>query len=68
MTKNIVETEGLKMTSQRGAYALLAGLARLYAHGHAHALGYPHARTHAQTCTHRPICNTYCFSTATVVT
>ena len=42
-----------------------------YAHAHAHAPGYPpartHARTHAQACTHRPICNIYCFSTATVV-
>jgi hypothetical protein len=24
-------------------------------------------RTHAQACTHRPICNTYCFSTETMV-
>jgi hypothetical protein len=23
-------------------------------------------RTHSQACTHRPICNTYCFSTATM--
>jgi hypothetical protein len=33
---------------------------------HAHAPGYPHTRTHAQACTHRPICNTYCFFTATI--
>jgi hypothetical protein len=31
MSKNIVETEGLRMTSQYGAYALRAGLPRLYA-------------------------------------
>jgi hypothetical protein len=38
-----------------------------YAHAHAHAPGYSHARTHAQACAHRPICNTYCVSTATMV-
>jgi hypothetical protein len=32
-----------------------------YAHADAHVPGYPHARTH------RPICNTYCFSTSTVI-
>jgi hypothetical protein len=31
MSKNIVETQGSQMTSQYGAYALRAGLARLYA-------------------------------------
>jgi hypothetical protein len=58
------------MTSQYGAYALRAGLTRLYARMRLHTptcLGYPHARTHAQACTHRPICNTYCFSTTTMV-
>jgi hypothetical protein len=35
MWKNIVETEQ-EMTSQYGAYALRAGLARLYARTHAH--------------------------------
>ena len=39
-----------------------------YAHAHAHAPEYPHTRTHTQACTHTPICNTYCFSTATMVT
>ena len=34
---------------------------RSHAHADAHALGHPH------TPTHTPICNTYCFSTATVV-
>jgi hypothetical protein len=38
-----------------------------YAHAHAHPPGYPHSCTHAQTCTHRAMCNTYCFSTATMV-
>jgi hypothetical protein len=37
-----------------------------YAHANAQAPGYPHAR-HAQACTHRPVCNTYCFSTAKMV-
>ena len=36
-----------------------------YAHAHAHASGHPRERTHA--CTHRPISNTYCFSTATMI-
>ena len=35
-----------------------------YMHAHAQALGHPHARSH----THRQICNTYFFSTATIVT
>jgi hypothetical protein len=57
------------MTSQYGAYALRAGLARLYARI---CLQHPrarvrNARTHAQECTHRPICDTYYFSTATVI-
>jgi hypothetical protein len=38
-----------------------------YTHAHAHAPGYPYARTHVQAYTHSPICNTYCFSTATMV-
>jgi hypothetical protein len=37
MSKTVVETEGPQMTSQYGAYALRAGLAKL------------HARTHKQT-------------------
>ena len=65
MSKNLVETKGPQMKSQYGAYTLRAGLARLYAH--AHAPRYPHACTHAQAYTHRPICNTYCFSTKTMV-
>jgi hypothetical protein len=57
------------MTSQYGAYVLRAGLARLYARMRMHTptrLG-----THMHACTHKhahtPICNTYCFSTATMV-
>ena len=67
MSKNVVETEGPRMTSQYGAYALRAGLARLHACMRMHTparLGiHVHARTHAQACTQRPVCITYCFST-----
>jgi hypothetical protein len=38
-----------------------------YAHAHAHALRCIYARKQAQTCTRRPICNTWCFFTAKVV-
>jgi hypothetical protein len=31
MSKSVIETKGPQMTSQYGAYALRAGLARLYA-------------------------------------
>jgi hypothetical protein len=59
------------MTSQYGAYALRAGLARLYAHMRMHTPTrsgtHMRARMQAQACTHRPICNTYCSSTATMV-
>ena len=66
MSKNVMENEGPQMTSQYGAYALLAGLRRLYAlmsmqRPRARAPTYTHARTH------RPISNTYCFSTATMI-
>ena len=51
-----METEGPQTTSQYGAYALQAGLARLYARMHMHTptlLGtHMHVRTHAQACTH----------------
>ena len=59
------------MTSQYGAYALRAALARLYARMGMHTPTRPLVRvptfTHAHACTHRPICNTYCFSTTTMV-
>ena len=71
MPKNVVETEGPQMTSQHGAYALRSELAKLYARMHMHTLTrlgtHMQARTDAQALTHRPICNTYCFSTATMV-
>jgi hypothetical protein len=53
MLKNVVETERPQMTSQHGAYALRAGLARLYARMRMHTPTRPdthmHARTHTQT-------------------
>ena len=60
--KNIVQTEGPQMTSQYGAYALRAGLARLYAHMSKHKPTRPGTHMHARMHTH-----TYCFSTATMV-
>jgi hypothetical protein len=36
-----------------------------YAHAHAYAPGHSHARMHARA--HTQICNTYCFSTATMI-
>ena len=38
-----------------------------YAHAHVYVSGYPHARIHARARTHRPICNTYWFSTGTMI-
>ena len=38
----------------------------MYAHAYARAPWYP-TRTHTQACTHRHICNTYCFSIASMV-
>jgi hypothetical protein len=53
MSKNIVETEGQQMTSQYGAYALRAELARLYARMSMHMLTHlgsqMHVRKHAHT-------------------
>ena len=59
MWKNVVETKRPQMTPQYGAYALRAGLVRLYARLRMHAL--KHARTH------RPINNTSFFITATMI-
>ena len=56
----MVKTEGPQMTSQYGAYALHVGLGGL--HAHARATGSP-----MQARTHRPTCNTYCSSTATII-
>ena len=44
MSKNWVESEGPHMTSQHGAYALRAGLARLHALMRMHASARAHAR------------------------
>jgi hypothetical protein len=58
------------MTSQYGAYALRAGLVRIYTRMRTYTPTRPgthmHARTNAQACARRPICNTYCFSTAMI--
>jgi hypothetical protein len=71
MSKNVVEIDESQMTSQHGAYTLHAGLSKLYARMHMHTPTrwgtHVHARTHAQACTHRPIYNTYCFSTAKMI-
>ena len=50
-------------------YALRARLARLYAHMRMHMPTRPGNHMHARTSkhTHTPICNSYCFSTATIV-
>jgi hypothetical protein len=53
------------MTSQYGAYALHAGLARPYALIRMHTPTWPGTNMHART--HRSISNTYCFSTATII-
>ena len=61
----MAETEWPQTTSQLGAHALRGGLARLHA---LCACTRPRARvptcTHARSRTHRPVRNTYCFSTA----
>ena len=69
MSKNVVETEGPQMTSQYGAYALRAGLARLYACMLMHTPTHPGTHMHARASmhTHTPICNTYSSSAATMV-
>jgi hypothetical protein len=51
MSKNIADTEGPRITSQYGAYALHAGLVRLYVRMRIHTPTRPgtqcaHARTH----------------------
>jgi hypothetical protein len=52
MSKNVVETEGPQMTSQYGAYALRAGLARLYVRMHMHTPTRSGTHTHACTSMH----------------
>jgi hypothetical protein len=65
MSKNVVVTENPKMTSQHGAYTLHAGLAKLQARMRMHTSIRLGTRTHART--HRPISNTYCFPTITII-
>jgi hypothetical protein len=48
MSKNILETEGPPMTSQYGAFALRAGLARLHALMRMHTPTRPHTHMHAR--------------------
>ena len=72
MSKNMVETDELQMTSQYGAYALRVGLARLYARMRMHTPTRQGTHTHAPRArmhTHRPISrpNAYCFSTVTMI-
>ena len=62
-----METEGTQMTSQYGAYAFHAGLARLPARTHKHTPTRPGTYMHAHARTHRPISNIYFFSTATMI-
>ena len=53
MSKNVVETEGPQMTSQYGAYALRAGLARLHAHMRMYMHTRPRIHMHACTQTNK---------------
>ena len=66
MSENVVESEGTRMTS------LAHTRRKLDKQGYtiAHACIRPRTRapTRTHTHTHRKICNTYCFSTTTVVT
>jgi hypothetical protein len=52
MSKNVVETEGPQMTSQYGAYALHAGLARLRALKRMHTPTLPDTHMRARMHTH----------------
>jgi hypothetical protein len=50
-----METEGPQMTSQYGAYALRAGLARLYARMRMHTPTRPGTNMHARTSMHTQV-------------
>jgi hypothetical protein len=52
MSKNLVETEKPQMTSQYGACALHAGLARLHVLMRMHTPTRPRIHMHARTCMH----------------
>jgi hypothetical protein len=55
----MVETEGPQVTSQYGAYALHAGLTRLYARMRMHTLKRPGTQMHACARTHTQTNNYY---------
>jgi hypothetical protein len=63
--KKLVETKRPQMTSQSGAYDLHSGKARLHSRTSIHTPTRQSIDMHART--HRPISNTYCFSTATMI-
>jgi hypothetical protein len=65
MSKNMVEPEGTNdVTTWRMRVACwISKVTCTQAHAHAHAPGNTRARAH----THAQICNTYCFSTATML-
>jgi hypothetical protein len=63
MSTNWVETEGPQMTSHYEAYALHAGLARLYALMNMNRPTRTRTHTHTQTNKYY----SYCFSTATTI-
>ena len=52
MSKNIMEAEWPQMASKYGAYALRAGLARLYARMRIYTPTRSGTRTHARASTH----------------
>jgi hypothetical protein len=52
MSKHVVETKWPQMTSQYGAYALRAGLGRLYARMSMHTPRRPDIQTHARASMH----------------
>jgi hypothetical protein len=66
MSKNVVETKGPQMTSQYSAYALRAGLARLYARTRMYTPTRLGAHMHARMRKHAHT-DQYCFFTATMV-
>jgi cyclophilin family peptidyl-prolyl cis-trans isomerase len=64
--KNMVETEGPQMTSQCGAYALRAELARAHVRTHMHTSTRPGTHMHARAHTRTSRSNACCFLTATM--
>ena len=66
MSKNLVEPGSPQMTSQYGRYVLHAG-ARTCMHTSTRSGSHTHAPTPARAHTYTHICNTYSFSTASVI-